>query len=84
LGKACIVVPAEQLAAGHQLQNSKAYIENSAAYVISESTLKGELYPKIRYLLQHKSVRAELGKRLKGITPCDAAERLAEVILGEM
>ncbi len=84
LGKACIVVPAEQLAAGHQLQNSKAYIENSAALVISEEKLKGELYDKIRYLLQHKSERVELGKRLKSITPSDAAERLAEVILGEM
>jgi UDP-N-acetylglucosamine:LPS N-acetylglucosamine transferase len=84
LGKACIVVPAKHLVGGHQLQNSKIYSESFAAIVIPEDKLEEELYIKVKYLLQHKTERTEFGRKLQAITPSDAAERLAEVILGEM
>lgn len=81
LGKACIVIPAEQLTGGHQLENAQALVEKSAIIVVKEAKAGEELENQIEYLLQHTDKREALGAKLKSITPSDAAEHLASLIL---
>lgn len=83
LGKACIVIPAEHLTGGHQIENAINLEEKSAILVVSEERAGEELEEKVEYLLQHKEIRNSLGSKLKSITPSDAAERLADLILKE-
>jgi len=83
LGRACVVVPAEHLTGGHQLENSKLLETEGAAIVVRESRVGEDVASSIEYLLQHAKIREDLGKKLKLITPADAAECLASLILKE-
>lgn len=81
LGKACIVIPAEQLTGGHQIKNSKLLADEGAIILVREDRLGEELKDQVEYLLQQPDQRKDLGNKLKSITPSDAAERLATILL---
>lgn len=83
LGKACIIIPAAHLTGGHQIHNARALEEKNAVIVISENEAPQRLGESIEYLLQHKSERKKLGETFRSVTPNDAADKLADVILGE-
>lgn len=83
LGKACIVIPAAQLAGGHQLKNAEYLKEQSLAIVMSEAEAGEKLDEQIEYLLQHPKERIALGKKLQSSTPSDAAVQLARLIISE-
>ncbi len=84
-GKACIVIPSAFLTGGHQLENAKIIEEQGTAVVLYEDKLYDSqhgLLPTIQELLDDKTKREELGKKLQAVTIIDAAKRLASVLLG--
>ncbi len=82
--KAAIVIPNPLLTGGHQLKNADYLREQAAAQIIDESTLgkvENPLLNTITDLLDDTAKRQELGVRLHSITPPDAAEKLAVLLL---
>jgi UDP-N-acetylglucosamine--N-acetylmuramyl-(pentapeptide) pyrophosphoryl-undecaprenol N-acetylglucosamine transferase len=82
--KACIVVPNPQLTGGHQLKNVQHLAEQDAVVVVDEGAFSKDsssLYTAIRDLLNDEKRQQELGSRLQKITPPDAAEKLAMLLL---
>ncbi len=80
-GKACILIPAPFLAAGHQLKNAEMAAAADAAVVLDEGVQTDELQAVINELLNDNSRRFELAKNLYGLARPDAAAKLAKIIL---
>lgn len=80
-GKACILIPAPFLAAGHQLKNADMAAAADAAVVLDETVQPDELKAVINELLNENSRRFELSKNLFGLAKPDAASKLASILL---
>jgi UDP-N-acetylglucosamine--N-acetylmuramyl-(pentapeptide) pyrophosphoryl-undecaprenol N-acetylglucosamine transferase len=78
LGKPSIIIP---LANTHQEENAKYWEDKNAAEVLSENQLD-ELSSSIEQLLSDSARLAELSLNMKNIMPGDAAEKIAELLLG--
>lgn len=83
-GKACIIVPAEQLVGGHQVKNAEVLAERGAIQLFTEAQAEQErrLALTVGELLDNDTKRAELGKQLSKFARSDAAHELAMVLLG--
>jgi UDP-N-acetylglucosamine--N-acetylmuramyl-(pentapeptide) pyrophosphoryl-undecaprenol N-acetylglucosamine transferase len=82
IGRACIIIPAEQLTGGHQLMNAQIYDDHDAARIVREDTLPKELSVQIRTLLSEASLRQKLSDNIAALAPKNAARMLAEEVLG--
>lgn len=84
-GKACIVIPSPWLAGGHQLKNTQALTAQDAVVEIDEQSLvtddAEQLQRAIELLLAQPERRHKLGARLQDLTPADATQKLAELLL---
>jgi len=83
-GKACVVVPNPLLTGGHQLKNAENLMRHGAVVVVDEQDFKKDtssLDRAIRGLLQDKSQRLELAKKLRSISVPDSAHKLALILL---
>jgi UDP-N-acetylglucosamine--N-acetylmuramyl-(pentapeptide) pyrophosphoryl-undecaprenol N-acetylglucosamine transferase len=82
-GKACIIVPAEQLVGGHQIENAKTFAERGAIVLLTQDQAEQErrLATVVGELLDHPAKRAELGKNLSVFARDDAARELTVVLL---
>lgn len=80
-GKPTIVIPSPVLADGHQLRNAEYLKNREAAIIIQEKDLPAALLTTINKLLRDEAKRSELSHKLQHLSPSDAAERLAELIL---
>lgn len=80
-GKACIVVPNALLTGGHQLKNADALVEQGAAVVLDDNLLSEHLLPTIEDLLKDSHKRHQLAQHLHELTPDNAADKLAELLL---
>ncbi len=86
-GKACVAIPSQFLAAGHQLKNAERLEEQGAAIIVQEEQLydlQQGLLPVIDSLLNDAGKRQELAQNLQSITIPDAAKRLARLILDQI
>lgn len=81
IGRACIIVPAEQLTGGHQLMNAEIYEEHKAAVIVREDTLPEGLDIQLRRLFDSPSDRDELSERIQALAPVNAAKLLAEELV---
>ncbi len=83
-GKACIIVPADQLVGGHQTQNAKVLAERGAVVLLTQAQADQErrLGTIVGELLDDTAKRAMLGSQLREFARDDAAEELAMLLLG--
>jgi UDP-N-acetylglucosamine--N-acetylmuramyl-(pentapeptide) pyrophosphoryl-undecaprenol N-acetylglucosamine transferase len=82
VGRACIIIPAEQLTGGHQLKNAELLQDAGAIKVVHEKDLASSLYNVIDSLVTHKQSRTDLAHSLHAFASQDASMRIAELIVG--
>ena len=80
-GKACVVLPAGQLAGGHQLANVKPLKAAGAVEVLDDGVQPDKLLSLLNGLLQNTQGREALGAKLSAYGRPDAAKDLAGIIL---
>jgi UDP-N-acetylglucosamine--N-acetylmuramyl-(pentapeptide) pyrophosphoryl-undecaprenol N-acetylglucosamine transferase len=82
-GKACIIVPAEQLVGGHQIENAKVLEQRSAIVLMTQAQADQErrLATVVGELLDDADKRSDLGKHLHEFARTDAAKELAVLLL---
>lgn len=84
-GKASIIVPHPQLTGGHQVKNAQALAEQEAIVLVDEADLvasHGESLEKaICRLLDHPAEQRTLGAQFHDITPKNATQKLADLLL---
>ena len=84
LGRPAIIIPLANSANNHQTHNARFIAEHHAAHVISEAELNvSDLIDIIDHLLDHASLRHELGDNLHKLATPHAAQSLAALILKE-
>jgi UDP-N-acetylglucosamine--N-acetylmuramyl-(pentapeptide) pyrophosphoryl-undecaprenol N-acetylglucosamine transferase len=81
IGRACIIIPAEQLTGGQQLHNVKPYIDHDAAVVLRSHDMKTALMPAMDELLRSQKRRDQLAERIRLITPANAAQKIADELI---
>lgn len=83
--KACVLIPSPFLSGGHQLKNAVVYNDAGSVKVVYEKDLTHGvklLTTAIQGLLDNKSDRTELGRRLHATLPIKPASKsLAELLL---
>lgn len=79
--KACIIVPAAQLAGGHQLMNAQALADKDAAVIAAPDIQPDELMALINSLLNDDKRRYDLARNLHATHKPAASKELAELIL---
>jgi UDP-N-acetylglucosamine--N-acetylmuramyl-(pentapeptide) pyrophosphoryl-undecaprenol N-acetylglucosamine transferase len=82
-GKACIIVPADQLVGGHQIKNAQVFAEHEAIVLFTQDQAEQErrLGSAVSELLDDNKKRTELGTKLHAFAQNDAAEVLAALLL---
>jgi UDP-N-acetylglucosamine--N-acetylmuramyl-(pentapeptide) pyrophosphoryl-undecaprenol N-acetylglucosamine transferase len=82
-GKACILVPADQLVGGHQTQNAMVLADRGAVMLLTQAQAEQErrLATVVGDLLDDDTKRTELSKRLLKFARTDAAKELAMLLL---
>ncbi len=86
-GKACIVLPSSFLAAGHQLKNAEYLKGKGAAIILTAEELTKDskrLMRHIEHLLQHPEECNKLGRNFACLAQPDAADQIAQLILGQL
>ncbi len=87
LKKPTILVPFERLPGGHQVKNADRLAAAKAASVIYDSKMVQNptlLLDEIRRLIRSPKTREQIARRLYAESRPDAAEHLADIILGEV
>ncbi len=82
--KACIILPAKFLSAGHQLKNTAELKRRDAAIVEHESIDELKLFAIIKQLMQNQQRCRELAENLGSLAKPEAAHNIAELILGKV
>jgi UDP-N-acetylglucosamine--N-acetylmuramyl-(pentapeptide) pyrophosphoryl-undecaprenol N-acetylglucosamine transferase len=85
-GKACVVVPSGVLTGGHQLRNAEYLARRNAAVVMDDRELSADanrLAKRLSALLSDPERRRQLGDNLAKFAKPDAAEEIADLILGK-
>lgn len=82
-GRACVIVPAQQLVGGHQIENAKIFAKKGAIVLLTQDQIEQErrLATVVGELLTDNTKRAELGSNLTKFARDDAAQELAMVLL---
>lgn len=81
-GKAAVLIPFPYAAANHQEFNARKLEDMSAAMVILEKQLSGEILAgAIRELYENAERRAQMQKSSKAIGRTDAAEKIADIAM---
>ncbi len=80
-GKACIVVPNDQLTDGHQTKNAELLKQVNAALVVPESKLNADLIRVVTEIFKSNAEREQLGEQLQSLTKTDASLKIAKMLL---
>ncbi|RTK94385.1 UDP-N-acetylglucosamine--N-acetylmuramyl-(pentapeptide) pyrophosphoryl-undecaprenol N-acetylglucosamine transferase [Candidatus Saccharibacteria bacterium] len=83
-GKACVVVPNQQLTGGHQLKNAQVLEDANAVVIVDDSAVQKNpeiLLQQIERLLKDAELRKKLGAALHKTARFDAAQALAAEVL---
>ena len=81
VGRACIIVPAEQLTGGHQLMNAQLLAKEHAIVIARELHLADSLRSSVEHLIADKQARHRLAKTIQTFATTDASKRIAELIV---
>ena len=87
LKKSVILVPFARLPGGHQVKNADRLEQAEAAAVVNDEKMVKTptiLLDEIRHLIRSPRIRAEMADHLHEKARADAADRLADIILGEV
>ena len=84
VGRACIIVPADQLTGGHQLKNAEVFEKEGAIVVVRESELPTKLRPACEELLDSAEKRHLLEETIHAFAMPDSAQLLASLILKQV
>jgi UDP-N-acetylglucosamine--N-acetylmuramyl-(pentapeptide) pyrophosphoryl-undecaprenol N-acetylglucosamine transferase len=78
-GKPAVLIPSPNVAADHQTANAEAFAREGGAVVLAEAGLTAEtLHKAVKDLLEDKSKREQMSRKLKAIAVPDSAERIAD------
>lgn len=80
IGRACVIIPAEQLTGGHQLKNVEPLESAGAIRVVREKDLQEQLGPVLEVLIANASERHELETTFRNFAVTDASLRIAQLI----
>ena len=81
IGRACIIVPAEQLTGGHQLMNAQLLAKEHAIVIARELHLADSLRSSIVHLIGDKQARNQLALTIQKFATPDASKKIAELIV---
>jgi len=77
IGRATIIIPAEQLTGGHQLMNAEMYAKDNAALIVKEAEMPVGLDKALRTLLDSPEYRKSMEAKLRLVAPENAAKSIA-------
>jgi UDP-N-acetylglucosamine--N-acetylmuramyl-(pentapeptide) pyrophosphoryl-undecaprenol N-acetylglucosamine transferase len=80
--KACILIPSPFLTGGHQVKNAEQLQKIGAVEVVANDAAPETLLGEIIKLLTSPTKRASLAKKLGATAKIDAAQTLADILLG--
>lgn len=81
LGLPSILIPIEDTAGGHQMENAKYFSRNGAAYILSQKILTPKkLQHAIKYLFENHEELAKLSEKIKTLSQPDAADLVAKEV----
>ena len=80
-GKPAIFVPSPNVAEDHQTKNAKVMVDDGAALLVKDDETE-VLLDKAQELLNDKKLLVKLGKNIKKHARPDAADRIAEEVIG--
>jgi UDP-N-acetylglucosamine--N-acetylmuramyl-(pentapeptide) pyrophosphoryl-undecaprenol N-acetylglucosamine transferase len=81
VGRACIIVPAEQLTGGHQLKNVEPLESAEAIFVVREANIRQDLESATEKLITDRQLRAKLENNIHAFAVGDASTNIAQLIL---
>lgn len=82
LGKPAILVPYDDAAGSHQLQNAKVFSRSGAAYLFRQHDLNGSsLAHQLEYLLNNDHELTAMSEAMRKLSDLGAAEKVARVVL---
>lgn len=87
MGKACLVIPNQELTGGHQLKNAERLEEQGSAQILREDMMYDStqgLLPVIENLLADEKKRKQLAATLHQTTILGAAKRIAVLLLEQV
>lgn len=80
-GKPAVLVPSPNVTADHQTKNARYFEERGGAILVPEGDL-GRAPELVRSLLEDESRRAEMGDAMRTLARPDAADEIAEELIG--
>ena len=84
VGKPVVFIPSPNVAEDHQTKNAMAIVNNDAALIIKEEDLDADFENKLSQLIVSPERQKQLGENIKQLAKPNAANEIAEIILGEM
>lgn len=81
IGRACVIIPAEQLTGGHQLKNVEPLESAGVVRVVRESDLQKRLEAELDRLIVNEDERHELEGAFRKFAVADASLRIAQLII---
>ncbi len=82
IGKPVIFVPLPTAAEDHQTKNAMRLVKANAALLVENKNAEGQLVEKMMQLANDKELQSSLMTNIKHFAQPDAAEKIAEVIMG--
>lgn len=85
LKKGAILIPYPYAAQNHQMVNANFAAKLGGAVIFKQKNLnEGKLLATIRHLLNHPEICKDLGRKLHGLYVPDSADRIADLVLGQL
>jgi UDP-N-acetylglucosamine--N-acetylmuramyl-(pentapeptide) pyrophosphoryl-undecaprenol N-acetylglucosamine transferase len=81
IGRACIIVPADQLTGGHQIMNAEHLAEQEAIIMIRETNLALELEPAITNLANNPKKREQMQVAMRKTAAVPAATLIVDEMI---
>lgn len=82
VGKPAVLVPSPNVAEDHQTKNAMALVQEKAAIMVEDKNASDLMIKKALEILWEKDWAAELSKNIKAMGKPNAAEEIAERVLG--
>lgn len=80
-GRACIIIPAEQLTGGHQLENANMLAKSHAIKLVREKDLPDGLHSALNDLISSPNERKRLEQAILEYSHKDASQKIAHILM---
>lgn len=82
LGKPTILIPFDESAGGHQLENAKIFSRNGAAYLFKQDSINSSaLLHQLRYLNENEDELKSMSRAMQKMSDVGASEKIAKLII---